>query len=105
MTPAAESRFRSSPSLQQKSTTDAYLMECKYVGIGDPPIIFPGPWLSICGYLPSTGPLAKKYILFSKNIFIPDDLFSKLLHHVVDEKTMWDPISGTSHSGLYLRNA
>jgi hypothetical protein len=102
-TPSAERCLRESKLLMRSSEYDIYLMECSSTGVGDPPIIFAGPWLTICGYERGTGPQAKRYTIFECSLFITDQLFDRLRSRVIDEKTLWDPVSGISHTGLYLK--
>lgn len=64
---------------------------------------FPGPWLGLCGYRSGDIDTWETVSLLGTQVSIQPGLLKRLHGHIIDEMTVCDPVSGLSHTGLYLR--
>jgi hypothetical protein len=119
LTTAAEERLRGGIERlrQTKPTMIVVLIEHGDVGIEAPPlrtkktrsskvamIRFSGPWLALCGYEHKRE--VKGWIpicLLGEEVFLLPSLIKRLRSYLIDQRVVCDPVTGLSHTGLYLR--
>jgi hypothetical protein len=84
-----------------------YLVQTSDVGVSRENgrmVRFKGPWMALCGHRRGMGPTAVRVRFNETEFYIVPDLLKTLSRRVLDEKTLWDPEIGLTHTGLYLKN-
>lgn len=67
------------------------------------PVRFPDRWLAVCRYSPGDVTDWPRVLLFGTTVAVHQPLLRRLASHIIDQKTVCDPVSGLEHTGLYLR--